>query len=366
MFHREPAPYMKDQVRQEWTTLMQEGAQGQATRFRLRALRLAQLLRKSDPELAEALTAGLSETSSLTRLSPPSPSSAGAPDLLTIENVTSLPIEPYWPTQVESELRQLVNEWASLQILEEAGLHPARTALLYGPPGVGKTLAARWLSQQLKMPLASLNLSATLNSYLGKTGQNITRVLDYARSTPCVLFLDEFDALGKRRDDDQDVGELKRVVNVLLQTIDHWNGPSLLVAATNHESLLDQAMLRRFEVSIEFPEPSSQQVSRILKSIGVPASLAPALSMRLKGRPISDATRLVMQARKRALLDKVSFVTALKLCADEQISTKSSIQMRRDLVRALHVSGQSAHQIARRLKKSHTTILRDLKAIEGE
>lgn len=344
---------------------MQEGAHGQATRFRLRAMRLAQLLRKSDPDLADALSAGLADTNSLTRLSPLTAPTNGVPDLLTIENVTTLPIEPHWPDQVEADLRQLVNEWSSRQVLVDAGLHPAQTVLLYGPPGVGKTLAARWLAQQLKMPLALLNLSATLNSYLGKTGQNITRVLDYAQSTPCVLFLDEFDALGKRRDDDQDVGELKRVVNVLLQAVDHWKGPSLLIAATNHESLLDLAMLRRFEASIEFPAPSSQQVTKILKSIGVPTSLAPALAIRLKGRPISDGTRLVMQAKKRALLDKVSFVTALKLCMDEQLSTKSTIDTRRDIVRALHASGQSAHQIAKRLKKSHTTILRDIKVIEG-
>lgn len=357
---------MKDQLRREWAALMQEGAHGQATRFRLRAMRLAQLVRTTDPDLSAALTSGLVESSSLARLAP-APSAAGeAPDLLAIEELPALQGAPYWPKPVANQLERIVSEWRSQDALLQANLHPIKTVLLYGPPGVGKTLSARWLALQLQLPLATLDLAATMNSYLGKTGQNIAKALSYAKSNPCVLFLDEFDALGKRRSDDQDVGELKRVVNVLLQAVDQWTGPSLLVAATNHESLLDKAIVRRFEASIEFPPASSKQVGHVLRSLGVSANLALKLARRLQGQPISNATKLVMSARKRQVLDGISFESAIELAMSEQLKTKSHVERRRATVAALSETGKSAHQIAKELGISHTTALRDLKAATGE
>lgn len=356
---------MKEQLRREWISLMQEGAYGQATRFRLRAMRLSQLVRGADPELAAALASGLAETSSLTRLAP-SLAASEAPDLLTIEDTPALLSPPHWPRGVTSELQQIVSEWRAREELLKANLQPIKTVLLHGPPGVGKTLAARWLALELGLPLATLNLAATMNSYLGKTGQNITKVLDYARTNACVLFLDEFDALGKRRNDDQDVGELKRIVNVLLQTVDQWDGPSLLVAATNYPSLLDEAMVRRFEVSIDFPPSTSQQISHILKSLGVSPVLSVRLAKRLQGQPISNATRLVMSARKRQVLDKISFAAALNRVTMEQPKGMSMVERRRTTVKAMNEAGHSAHQIARELCVSHTTVLRDLKATTGE
>lgn len=351
---------MKDQLRHEWTALMQEGADGQATRFRMRAMRLAHMLRKSQPELAGALTEGLSYTTSLTRLQPPAQPQATAPDLLMFEQNPALPLEPHWPATVDLDLQRIVIEWEMRSHLHQAGLAPIQTVLLSGPPGVGKTLSARWLAQQLGMPLATLNLSNTLNSYLGKTGQNLNSALDYARGNACVLFLDEFDALAKRRSDEQDIGELKRVVNVLLQSVDQWDGPSLLVAATNHEDLLDKAMLRRFELTIRFPPASQKQVMAILKSLGVPSKMAIALSKNLKEQPLSTATRLVTAARKRQVLDKLPFEDALQAASAESGLLQAPIQRRRALAKIMTSNGASSHQIAKRLGVSHTTILRDL------
>lgn len=354
---------MKDQLRHEWASLMQEGVHGQATRFRLRAMRLAQMVRSSDPELSSALTSGLAGSSTLSRLTPQD--SSEDTGLLTIETKPELHITPFWPKSVESELQQIAKEWTAQETLLSAGLYPIKTVLLHGPPGVGKTLAARWLAEKIGMPLATLSLARTMNSYLGKTGQNIVKVLEYARTNPCVLFFDEFDAIAKRRSDDQDVGELKRVVNVLLQAVDQWTGPSLLVAATNHESLLDAAIARRFESSIEFPAASEKQIRNILKSLGVSDNTASILAHSLEGQPISNATRLVNTARKRAILTGVSFEVALQLFEKIQVKT-TPVAARRDMTAALHASGRSAHQIAKELGVSHTTVLRDLKTITEE
>ncbi|MDO4144205.1 AAA family ATPase [Clavibacter michiganensis] len=167
--------------------------------------------------------------------------------------------------RVSGDLDELVAERQRADALARMGIPLSRTVLLTGPPGVGKTLASRWLAQQLCLPLVTLDLASVVSSYLGSSGRNIRSVLDYAKSGPCVLLLDEFDAVAKRRDDDSDIGELKRIVNVILVELDRWPDTSLLVAATNHPQLLDSAIDRRFDRVIEFPLPDEQERRALLQ-----------------------------------------------------------------------------------------------------
>ncbi len=185
-------------------------------------------------------------------------------ELLKREMAPRVSPPPIWAQEVESELDSLLAERERADELFVAGLTPSRSVLLVGPPGLGKTLAARWLAEKLARPLLTLDLSSVMSSFLGKTGSNIRVVLDFARKQPSVLLLDEFDAIAKRRDDTAEIGELKRLVTVLIQAIDEWPADGLLVAATNHPELLDPAIWRRFDRVVEFPHPTEKELIQLL------------------------------------------------------------------------------------------------------
>jgi DNA replication protein DnaC len=145
--------------------------------------------------------------------------------------------------------------------LESQGVSANTSLLLYGPPGCGKTHLASYIAKQLDLPLFLARLDGLISSFLGSTAKNIRAVLEFASRTPCVLFLDEFDAIAKLRDDQQELGELKRVVNSFLQNLDVLGREVLLIAATNHEQLLDTAVWRRFhfQLYIDFPNLAQRE-----------------------------------------------------------------------------------------------------------
>jgi SpoVK/Ycf46/Vps4 family AAA+-type ATPase len=237
-------------------------------------------------------------------------------DLLRHEFIDELPARPIWGSQLAAPLEQLVAERGAWDRLADAGLSPTRTALLIGPPGVGKTLAARFVAHELALPLLVLDLAAVMSSLLGRTGTNIRQVMDYAKSRPCVLLIDELDAVAKRRDDIGDVGELKRLVTVLLQAVDDWPASGLLLAATNHPDLLDPAAWRRFEMVIEFPLPNSEQVSQAVDQFLIPDQdlsrpLLSAVKTLLRGKSYSEIERDMIATRRRAALGDGDVATEL-------------------------------------------------------
>lgn len=178
------------------------------------------------------------------------------------EKITS---KPLLSSQIEDSLDQIILERKHIDRLKTLGLQPTRSAIFVGPPGVGKTLTASWLAQKLGVPFYVLDLTAVMSSYLGKSGNNLRAALDFAKKGPCVLLLDEIDSIAKKRSDDSDVGELKRLVTVILQEVDEWPSSSLLLAATNFAELIDPALWRRFDLVLNFEKPNSESIKEAIK-----------------------------------------------------------------------------------------------------
>lgn len=153
-------------------------------------------------------------------------------------------------------LELFVKSYEKREVLRENEIDMEFSFLLYGSPGTGKTAFAHLVAKKLELPLVIVRLDALISSLLGNTAKNIRKVFEYANSRPCILFLDEFDAIAKVRDDSKELGELKRVVNSLLQNIDVFSKKNILLAATNHEKLLDPAVWRRFNFQLDMNQIS--------------------------------------------------------------------------------------------------------------
>lgn len=144
-------------------------------------------------------------------------------------------------------------------------LKPKTKLLFCGPPGCGKTLTAEALAGELQLPLLYTRLDAIISSYLGDTASNLRKVFDYITQGRWLVFFDEFDAIGKSREDAYEHGEIKRVVNSFLQMIDTYEGESIIVAATNHQNLLDRAIWRRFDEILLFDKPNNEEIVKLIK-----------------------------------------------------------------------------------------------------
>ncbi len=213
---------------------------------------------------------------------------------------------------VEEALERAVDENRRSELLRAHGLKPVSRLLFYGPPGCGKTVAAEVLATQMYLPIALVRFDAVISSYLGQTASNLKKVFDFARLRPMVLFFDEFDAIGKSREDENEHGELKRVINSFLQMLDRYKGEAIIIAATNHENMLDTALWRRFDDVVYFPKPTKSQITellgKLLLHVGVDGLAIPKMVSAMEGMAYSDVEQIARNAIKRCLLRGASRV----------------------------------------------------------
>lgn len=237
------------------------------------------------------------------------------------------------PDETHAALENLLREHHHQDRLASFGLRPADRLLFYGPPGCGKSLTAEVIASELGLPLAVVRVDAVVSSYLGETAANLRKVFDFATTTAAVVLFDEFDALAKERADEAEHGELRRVVNAVLQMMDAYMGRSVLIAATNHDAILDVAIWRRFEEVFVFPPPTLVQLRQLLalKLRGVRREFEIEdvdISTLFKGASHADVERVLRRAIKDMVLAGQEFLTLrhLQAAARRERSRKPRIR----------------------------------------
>lgn len=217
---------------------------------------------------------------------------------------------PIFSHTLSHAIDSVIEEWTHYDRMNELDASPSSSCLIYGLPGTGKTQLAYWMAQQLGMPVIVARLDGLMSSFLGTTSRNIGNLFRFANRYNSVLLLDEFDAIAKLRDDPQEVGEIKRVVNTLLQNLDVRHEQGITIGVTNHDTLLDPAIWRRFDVQIEVPIPPANVLTRIISKYLIPLTLEEErikfLVWCVNGGTGADAKMLVRWIKKNYVVDQDS------------------------------------------------------------
>lgn len=211
------------------------------------------------------------------------------------------------PEKIEKRLFSIEQEYAARERLKKYNLDPKKKILLYGPPGCGKTMSAERIAWNLGLPLLKVRFDSLLSSYFGESASNLRMVFDYCKEEPVVLLLDECDFIAKSRTSTQDIGEVPRIVNMLLTLLDEYEAPGLVIATTNLKVSLDEALFRRFDDVIEMVLPDQHERTRLLQ---MTLSAIPTcsdidwehLSEKMNGSSAANIVLIAQRAAKIAIL----------------------------------------------------------------
>jgi SpoVK/Ycf46/Vps4 family AAA+-type ATPase len=224
-------------------------------------------------------------------------------------------------------IHELIQEHHRSDLLRSYSIEPRNRVLLAGAPGNGKTSLAEAIAQSLMVPFYVIRYDGIIGSYLGETASRLKSMFDYIRTQECVLFFDEFDAIGKERGDIHETGEIKRVVSSLLLQIDRLPSYVTVVAATNHPELLDRAVWRRFQIRMELTKPDNQMIEQWLKKFEnkVQYSLQhshKAIASKLQGYSFSEIEEFILDIQRKYILSLPE--VNVKKIVDESLSQLSN------------------------------------------
>lgn len=238
--------------------------------------------------------------------------------LATLLTADALEHHMVLPKEIEDRFARIESEYAARDRLRTFGLKPRKTILLYGPPGCGKSLAAKRLAWNTGLPLMKVRFDVLISSYFGESATNLRAIFSAAKERPCVLLLDECDFIARSRTNSKDIGEASRIVNSLLQLMEEYDAPGLLVATTNIESSLDSALFRRFDDVFMVPLPGPVEIGELLRMTLSTVKLAEpiewgALVEQLSGASAAMVVKAAQDAAKAAVLSGRHLVTQANL-----------------------------------------------------
>ena len=234
--------------------------------------------------------------------------------LVTLVPHESLEHHMVLPAEIEDRFSRIEKEYAARERLGAYGLKNRKTILLYGPPGCGKSLGAKRLAWNTGLPLLKVRLDTLISSYFGESASNLRSVFEAAKERPCVLLLDECDFIARSRMNSRDIGEASRIVNSLLQLMEEYEAPGLLVATTNIEDSLDTAMFRRFDDVFQVPLPGPEEIEKLLHTTLSAVKRSdkidwPNVVKRLQGESAAMTVKAAQDAAKACVLNGEKIVT---------------------------------------------------------
>ena len=219
-------------------------------------------------------------------------------------------------TSVEEKILRIEKEYIARERLAHHGLKPRQKILLYGSSGCGKSMAAERIAWDLGLPFYKVRFDTIISSYLGESASNLNKLFDSLEKYPCVLLLDEFDIIGKQRDlKSNDVGEIHRIVNIVLGLLEEYNGQGILIATTNLEGSLDKALFRRFDEIIELPKPNENEIVDLLKITFSALNLSKEIvlkkyAMEMNGLSYALVVKIANDAAKKSIIHSHKVISA--------------------------------------------------------
>lgn len=220
---------------------------------------------------------------------------------------------------VEKKLQRIEKEYLGRERLAHHGLKPRKKILLYGASGCGKSMAAEKIAWDLGLPFYKVRFDTIISSYLGESASNLQKLFEGMTEYPCVLLLDEFDIIGKQRNiKSNDVGEIHRIVNILLGLLEEYNGEGILIATTNLEDIIDKALFRRFDDFIELPKPTESEIINLLKISFSALKLSPEINLKgyskkMLGMSYAVIVKIANDAAKKAVINLEKEISQIDL-----------------------------------------------------